>query len=413
MPGGVNSPVRAYNAVGGVPPVISRGRGAMIEDIDGNEYIDMVCSWGPLILGHCHPVIIEALQEALGNGTSFGAPTENETKLARLIAESAPSVESVRLVNSGTEACMSAARLARGYTKRDGIIKFNGCYHGHGDSFLIKAGSGAMTLGAPSSPGVTRGAAKDTLLAEYNNIASVEQVFEKNPDTVAALIVEPVAGNMGCIPPEPGFLEGLKELCAKNRALLIFDEVITGFRLGLGGAQELYGISPDLTTFGKIIGHGLPVGAYGGPDEIMRRLSPEGPVYQAGTLSGNPLAVAAGLAALKVLKEENPYPRLEALAERLNKGIRANIDDLGLDLCLNSAGSMSCLFFNSGPVTNMEHASSSDTKRFARYFAEMLARGVYLAPSAFETAFLSTAHTEEMVDKIVEANRGALEAAFA
>jgi len=411
IPGGVNSPVRAFSAVGGNPPVIRKGSGALIEDVDGNTYIDLVSSWGPLILGHCHPAIINALRETLDLGTSFGAPTENEATLAKLIVDLVPSVEKVRLVNSGTEAAMSAVRLARGYTKRDKIIKFSGCYHGHSDFFLIQAGSGAMTLGTPSSPGVTEGAARDTLCARFNDVDSVKALFSENRDRIAAVIVEPIAGNMGCIPPNPGFLAELKALCSSEGALLIFDEVITGFRVALGGAQALYHVLPDLSIFGKVIGGGLPVGAYGGPAEIMNHIAPDGPVYQAGTLSGNPLAVAAGLAALTELKESNPYPKLEALGARLEQGIRANAESLGLNLWCTRVGSMSCLFFNPGPITDYESAAQSDTKRFARYFSEMMAQGIYLAPSQFETAFLSAAHTEEMVEKIIAANKKALEAA--
>jgi glutamate-1-semialdehyde 2,1-aminomutase len=408
MPGGVNSPVRAYTSVGGEPPVILKGAGAVLTDADGNTFIDLVSSWGPLILGHCHPAVIRAIEEAAGRGTSFGAPTENEARLARRMVEQIPSLEKVRLVNSGTEAAMSAVRLARGFTGRDGLIKFIGCYHGHGDAFLIQAGSGAMTLGVPSSPGVTKGAARDTLCAVFNDLDSVEDLFKARPDDVAALIVEPIAGNMGCIPPEPGFLEGLRELCTRFGALLIFDEVITGFRVGPGGAQKLYGLDPDLTILGKIIGGGLPVGAYGGKAEIMRCMAPEGPVYQAGTLSGNPLAVAAGLAALDVLIEEDPYPRLESLAARLEKGIQANIDALAIPMTWHRVGTMMCLFFHEGPVKDFEGASGSDTERFARYFHGMLERGFYLPPSQFETFFLSTAHTPEMIDLIVEANRETL-----
>ncbi|MFH2000599.1 MAG: glutamate-1-semialdehyde 2,1-aminomutase [Planctomycetota bacterium] len=412
IPGGVNSPVRAFPAVGGNPPVIHRGDGAIIEDIDGNRFIDLVGSWGPLILGHRPPAVIEALHEVLDRGTSFGAPTENEVALARLIADMVPSIEKVRLVNSGTEAAMSAVRLARGYTKRDKFIKFSGCYHGHSDCFLIQAGSGAMTLGTPSSPGVTQGAARDTLCARYNDLDSVKALFNENPDQAAAVIVEPIAGNMGLIPPAPGFLGGLKKLCSQEGALLIFDEVITGFRVAAGGAQALYNVLPDLSIFGKVIGGGLPVGAYGGSAKIMDHIAPVGPVYQAGTLSGNPLAVAAGLAALTVLLETDPYPRLEALGARLEQGIRTNAKALGLKLFCTRVGSMSCLFFNEGPITDYESAARSDTKRFARYFSAMMEQGIYLAPSQFETAFLSTAHTGEMVDKIIAANRKALEAAF-
>jgi len=412
IPGGVNSPVRAYSAVGGEPPVIASGEGAIIEDVDGNRFIDMVSSWGPLILGHCNPAVIQAVSNAMKKGTSFGAPTEQEALLARRIVETIPSLEKVRLVNSGTEAAMSAIRLARGYTGRDGIIKFNGCYHGHSDFFLIKAGSGAMTLGAPSSPGVTKGAAKDTLCAEFNNLESVAKIFAEKPDSIAALIVEPIAGNMGCIPPVDGFLQGLKVLCEKHGALLIFDEVITGFRVAQGGAQELYNIDPDLSIFGKIIGHGLPVGAYGGKAKFMDQVAPDGPVYQAGTLSGNPLAVAAGLAALNELSKDNVYAHLEKMGAYLEEGLRSNIKALGVDLFMTRVGSMSCLFFTEGPVIDHESAAASDIKRFGKYFTEMLKQGVYLAPSQFETAFLNIAHTEEMADKIIDANKNALKAVY-
>ncbi|MHC4944349.1 MAG: glutamate-1-semialdehyde 2,1-aminomutase [Planctomycetota bacterium] len=412
IPGGVNSPVRAFGSVGGNPPVIQSGKGAILTDIDGNEYIDLVGSWGPLILGHGHPAVIEAVRDALDRGTSFGAPTEMEAELARLIVEIVPSVDRVRLVNSGTEAAMSAVRLARGCTRRDGIIKFSGCYHGHSDSFLIQAGSGAMTLGVPSSPGVTEGAARDTYLARYNDLDSVNRIFKENPERVATVIVEPVAGNMGCIPPAPGFLEGLRSTCDREGSLLIFDEVITGFRVALGGAQDRYNVTPDLSVFGKIIGGGLPVGAYGGSEQIMSHIAPEGPVYQAGTLSGNPLAVAAGFAALNVLKEEDPYNRLEAMGACLEEGFRTNLERLGLELFCTRVGSMSCLFFDNGPVKDFLSALESDTIRFANYFRSMLEQGIYIAPSQFETAFLSTAHTDEMVDRIVEANFNALEKAY-
>ena len=410
MPGGVNSPVRAFTAVGGTPPVIVSAEGAFLRDADGNEYLDLVGSWGPLILGHGHPAVKEAVRNALERGTSFGAPTEGEALLARRLVEAVPSLERVRLVNSGTEAAMSAVRLARGYTGRDGIVKFEGCYHGHGDCFLIQAGSGALTLGAPSSPGVTRGAAKDTFLARYNDLGSVKALFQEHPGRVAAVIVEPVAGNMGCIPPEAGFLEGLRSLCTEEGALLVFDEVITGFRVAPGGAQARFGVTPDLTVLGKIIGGGLPVGAYGGRAEIMARLAPEGPVYQAGTLSGNPLAVAAGLAAVEALSAEPPYDRLEALGARLEAGLRKHMEAAPFPLAFNRVGSMATLFFGEDPVRDLASASACDTQRFARYFHEMLDRGIYLPPSPFETFFLSAAHTKEMVDRVVEAAGGALQA---
>ncbi len=410
IPGGVNSPVRAFKSVNLNPVFIERAKGAEIIDIDGNRYIDFVASWGPLIFGHAHDCILTAINEAAQKGTSYGAPTQYETEMAELIVEMIPSVEKVRMVNSGTEATMSAIRLARGYTKREKIIKFVGNYHGHGDSFLIKAGSGAITLGIPDSPGVTKGNAQDTLLADYNNLDSVKQLFEQEKDEIAAVIVEPVAGNMGVVPPATGFLEGLRELCSSNGALLIFDEVITGFRLAKGGTQEYYGVTPDLTTLGKIIGGGLPVGAYGGKKEIMDQLAPEGPVYQAGTLSGNPLAMAAGATMLKMIKETADfYPELERKAKKLEGGIRKNLAETGVNAVLNRVGSMMTLFFTEEQqVTTFSEAMSCDTTKYATYFKQSLESGIYLAPSQFECLFVSYAHTDDDIDTIIEANKKAL-----
>jgi glutamate-1-semialdehyde 2,1-aminomutase len=411
IPGGVNSPVRAFRAVGGNPVFIREGKGAVVTDEDGKEYIDCLCSWGPLILGHAHPRILEAIAKAAAKGTSFGMPTAAEVEMAETIAGIVPSVEMVRLVNSGTEATMSAVRLARAATGRRTIIKFEGCYHGHGDSFLVKAGSGAATLGVPSSPGVPPALAALTLNATYNDLKSVEQLFDENKNEIAAVIVEPVAGNMGVVLPEPGFLAGLKDLTSRNGALLIFDEVITGFRLGLGGAQGAFGVAPDLSTFGKIIGGGLPVGAYGGSKEIMRLLAPSGPVYQAGTLSGNPLAVAAGLETLKILKEENPYPELEARADRLYAGLKQIASVLRLPAQFNHTASMGTVFFTGDPVRDWPTASKSDTERYAVFFREMLRGGVYLAPAQYEAGFISTAHTDAHIGRILEAAEGAFKAA--
>jgi glutamate-1-semialdehyde 2,1-aminomutase len=403
-PGGVNSPVRAFGSVGGTPRFIQSASGARLTDVDGEEYIDYVGSWGPMILGHDHPEVREALTRALARGTSFGAPSPGEVELAEMVVGMVPGVDRVRFVNSGTEATMSALRLARAATGRDGVIKFRGGYHGHADPFLVEAGSGAATLGVPSSPGVTEGAARDTLVAEYNDVASVRTLLEANAGTVAAIIVEPVAGNMGCVPPRDGFLEALRGLCDEHGALLIFDEVMTGFRLAPGGAQELYGVVPDLTTLGKVIGGGLPVGAFGGRESLMRRVAPEGPVYQAGTLSGNPLAMAAGLATVGHLRE-NPdvYTTLERLGARLEAGYRRTLDGRHGSLSWNRVGSMATLFFSAGPVTGWESAGGADRDRFARYFHGMLERGIYLPPSPFEAAFISSAHTEADIDRTVDA----------
>ena len=412
IPGGVNSPVRAFGAVGGDPVFIAAASGSHIRDVDGKDYLDFVGSWGPMILGHADPAVLAAVQEALEKGTSYGAPTEGETELARVIASRIPGVEMVRLVNSGTEATMSALRLARAHTGRRRFIKFEGCYHGHADAFLIQAGSGATTLGVPDSPGVPEAVVADTLLAPFNDLKAVRSLFAAHTGEVAAVIVEPVAGNMGCIPPEPGFLEGLREITTAEGALLIMDEVMTGFRVAPGGAQERYGVTGDLSTLGKIIGGGLPVGAYGGAAGVMEKVAPAGPVYQAGTLSGNPLAVAAGLATLRRLGEAGVYDRIEALGERLERGVRMEIEAAGHPLCFQRVGSMFCLYFQPGPVRNYADALKSDTQAFARYFREMLQLGVYLAPSQFEAGFLSLAHTESDIDFFLEAAKDALSAAL-
>ena len=409
IPGGVNSPVRAFRAVGGNPLFIKSAKGAYVYDEDGNEYIELINSWGPMILGHSHPIIEEAVKEALPRSTSYGAPTEREIEIAELITQMVPSVEKVRMVNSGTEAAMSAARLARGYTGRDKLIKFEGCYHGHGDSFLIAAGSGAMTAGIPNSPGVTQGTAQDTLIATYNDIDSVARLVESNPGNVAAIMIEPVAGNMGCVLPQEGFLPALRTLCDEHGILLIFDEVMTGFRLAPGGAQERYGVTPDMTALGKIIGGGLPVGAYGGKTEVMDYISPVGPVYQAGTLSGNPIAMAAGLAMLRYLHEHpEVYEQVNRATEKIVAGFQENLEKLGLHYTINHVGSMFSLFFTEQPVTDFASASMSDTKLFGRYFQEMLRRGIYLAPSQFEALFVSNVMTGELVEKVVRANEEAL-----
>lgn len=410
IPGGVNSPVRAFRSVGGTPIFIQSAHGPYIVDADGREYIDFVCSWGPMILGHAYPTVIEAIIKTAARGTSFGACTEAETELAEAIVECLPSVEKVRLVCSGTEATMSAVRLARGFTKREKIIKFRGCYHGHGDSFLIEAGSGAMTFGNPSSPGVTRGTAYDTLLADYNDLESVHTLFQEYPDEIGAIIVEPVAGNMGVVPPEPGFLQGLRDLCDGSHTLLIFDEVISGFRLGLAGAQGFYGVSPDLTTMGKIIGGGLPLAAYGGRKDIMDLLSPIGPVYQAGTLAGNPVATAAGLAVLKELRKPDFYTNLNRRAEEWEKGIRTAFENCPVPFCINRVGSLMTVFFTPGPVRDYSSALTADTKIYAKFFHELLNRGVYTAPSQFEASFLSSAHDDKVMEGSLEAIKSSLQA---
>jgi glutamate-1-semialdehyde 2,1-aminomutase len=388
LPGGVNSPVRAFNAVGGQPFFVDRAEGPYVWDADGNRYIDYVCSWGPLILGHSPPDVVEAVISAARKGTSFGAPHEGEITLAQEVCRMMPSVELVRMVNSGTEATMSAVRLARGFTGRSKIVKFEGCYHGHADAFLIKAGSGAATFGVPNSPGVTESTVSDTLIAAYNDLETVAEQFEAHGDDIAAVIVEPVAGNMGCVPPADGFLEGLRDLCDKYEALLVFDEVITGFRVARGGAQERFGVKADLTTLGKVLGGGLPVGAYGGRADIMEKISPVGPVYQAGTLSGNPLAMAAGLATLRRLNDDPA---------------------VGVPLTVNRVGSMLGFFFNEGPVDSYEAVTASDSNRFVIFFNALLNNGVSIAPSAFESLFVSDAHTDEVLDLTATALRIAFE----
>lgn len=402
IPGGVNSPVRAGQAVGIDPPFISKANGCVIWDVDGNEYIDYVCSWGPMILGHAHPEIVNALEERVKLGTSYGAPTELEVEMADIIVEMVPSIEMVRMVNSGTEATMSAIRLARGYTGREKIIKFDGCYHGHADSLLVSAGSGLATLGIPGSPGVPQDLARHTISLPFNNLENVSQAFNKFGPEIAAVIVEPIPGNMGVINPDQAFLKGLRELTNEYGALLIFDEVISGFRVAIGGAQELYDIMPDLTCLGKIIGGGLPVGAYGGKKEIMTRMAPQGNVYQAGTLSGNPLAMAAGLTTLKILKEKSPYDDLEKKGDMLFSGLKRVAEAAGVNVVINRVGSMGSLFFTDEPVTDFETAKASDENQFKRYFRSMLDQGIYLAPSPYEAAFLSTAHSEETVRKTIE-----------
>jgi glutamate-1-semialdehyde 2,1-aminomutase len=403
LPGGVDSPVRAFKSVGGDPPFIRRGFGARVWDEDDNVYLDYVASWGPLLLGHAHPRIVEAVAEAARDGTSFGAPTAREVVLAELVCEAFPSIEMVRFVNSGTEATMTAVRLARAFTGRDKIIKFDGCYHGHADGLLVKAGSGVLTLGAPDSPGVPAAAAAQTLSATFNDPESVRAAFQRYPDEIAAVIVEPVAGNMGVLPPEPGFLEGLRSVTQEHGALLIFDEVITGFRLAYGGAQELYRIRADLTCLGKIIGGGLPVGAYGGRREIMELIAPIGPVYQAGTLAGNPLAMAAGIAMLQELRQSQPYAQLENSAAYVSAGLQEAAERAGVPVVANRVGSMMTLFFADQPVFDYASAKRADTTRYGTYFRAMLERGIYLAPSQFEAAFVSTAHERSDLDATITA----------
>ena len=401
IPGGVNSPVRAFTSVGGTPPFIKKAEGAFIWDEDGNRYIDYVGTWGPAILGHAHPEVISAVQQVVMDGTSFGAPTEKEIILAEMIIDRVPGCDMVRLVNSGTEATMSAIRLARGITGRDKIIKFDGCYHGHGDSFLIAAGSGALTLGKPNSPGVTKGTANDTLIAQFNEIESVSDLFDKFSEDIAAVIVEPVNGNTGCIPPQNDFLDDLKKLCNKEGSLLIFDEVMTGFRVAKGGAAELYNVTPDLFTFGKVIGGGLPIGAYGGKEEYMAQIAPSGPVYQAGTLSGNPVAVTAGIETLKLLNDE-AYEKLEQSGAYLQNAIQSIINENALPLFQQRVGSMFCLYFHCGPIANTKDVASCDFDGFNRYFHSLLERGVYIAPSQYETGFISLAHSKSILDETIE-----------
>jgi len=401
IPGGVNSPVRSFRAVGGTPPFIARGQGAKVWDVDGNEYLDYLGSWGPLVLGHSHPAVVDVLKKTAEGGTSFGAPVEQEVELAKLICNNLPSVDSVRLVSSGTEACMSAIRLARAFTGRDKIVKFAGCYHGHADGLLVKAGSGALTHGVPTSAGVPESYASETLVADYNDMESVEKFFLANPAAIAAIIIEPVAGNMGVVPPSQGFLEALRRITQDNGALLIFDEVITGFRVGLNGAQGLFGVNPDITTMGKIIGGGLPVGAYGGRKDIMEMVAPLGPMYQAGTLSGNPLAVGAGIATLEELQKPGTFERLDTLAQRLTDGITAAFQNAEIPSTVNRVGSMFTGFFNTGPVAGLANAEDSDTEMYGRYFHAMQEQGIYIAPSQFEAGFVSTAHTEADIDTTI------------
>jgi len=409
IPGGVNSPVRAFKSVGGDPLFIERGAGSKFYDADRNEFIDYIGSWGPHLFGHNPPFIKEALLKAIESGTSFGAPTELEIKMAEIITELVPSVEKVRMVNSGTEATMSAIRAARGYTGKDKFIKFEGCYHGHADYFLIKAGSGALTLGVPTSPGVTNGNAADTLVADYNDIESVKKLVAENKNEIAAIIIEPIAGNMGVVKANDKFIKELKNICGEEKIVLIFDEVMTGFRVAAGGAQEVLGITPDLTTFGKIIGGGLPVGAFGGKTDIMDMIAPSGPVYQAGTLSGNPLAMAAGYAALNHINENKKiYNELEEKSSYLEKGMKKNLNEIGKNYAMNRVGSMSCMFFKEGEVENFNDAVNSDTELYGKYFHQMLKRGIYLAPAQFEAMFISTAHSTEDLDKTIAAHQSSL-----
>ena len=410
IPGGVNSPVRAFRSVGADPLFIKKAAGCKIYDADDNEFTDFVGSWGPMILGHCQPTVAAAVKAAVDNGSSFGAPTELEVILAEMVVAAVPSVEMVRMVSSGTEATMSAIRLARGFTGRDKILKFSGCYHGHADSLLVKAGSGAATFGVPDSPGVPGDFAKHTLTAEYNSIPSVKKLLAENSGQIACIIVEPIAGNMGTVPPREGFLEGLRSLCTEEGIVLIFDEVMTGFRVAYGGAQELYGVTPDMTTLGKIIGGGLPVGAFGGKKEIMQILSPAGGVYQAGTLSGNPLAMTAGIETLKLLKRDGFYRELEEKSAQISAGIAQAAKDAGYPIYSTRVGSMFCAFFTRGEVHDWTTAAACDTAAFARYFLAMLEEGIYLAPSQFETAFVSIAHTDADIEKTTAAARKAFKA---
>lgn len=401
LPGGVNSPVRAFKGVGGTPLFIARAEGAYLYDVDGNKYIDYVGSWGPMIVGHAHPQVVEAVNTAVANGTSYGAPTEVEVELARMVVAAVPSIEMVRFVNSGTEATMSALRLARAFTKRDKFIKFEGCYHGHADMLLVKAGSGVTTLGLPDSPGVPQETVAHTLVAEFNNLDSVKQFYEKYSEQIAAVIVEPVGGNMGVAPPQPGFLEGLRDLTNSHGSLLIFDEVMTGFRVAYGGAQSLFDIRPDLSCLGKVIGGGFPVGAYGGRKDIMEHVAPVGQVYQAGTLSGNPVAMTAGVETLKILQQPGSYERLNSQSQRLADGIKKAASAADVPCFQTRVGSMSCVFFTDKNVTDFRSAKTSDVEKYGRYFHAMLGGGVYLAPSQFEATFVSLAHSEEDIDRTV------------
>ncbi len=402
IPGGVNSPVRACKSVGCDPLFISKASGSSIFDVDGNEYIDFVSSWGPMIMGHAHPEILDAVQQAAVNGTSFGAPTPAEIELASLVVDSVPSIEKVRFVSSGTEATMSAVRLARGYTGRKKVVKFDGCYHGHSDSFLVKAGSGVITLGIPGSPGVPDDIVKNTISIPYNDVDTLTKTLTEQGDDIACIIVEPVGGNMGCVPPADGFLQALRDLTAEHGVVLIFDEVITGFRLAYGGAQEYYNVTPDLTCLGKIIGGGLPVGAYGGKREIMDHIAPDGPVYQAGTLSGNPLAMAAGIATLKLLGRDGFYDELNAKAADFAAMLERAAVSAGIDVTLNRVGSLMTGFFTTEPVTDFDSAMKSDTDKYGTHYRQMLSQGIYLAPSQFEAAFVSAAHTREQLEKAAE-----------
>ena len=410
IPGGVNSPVRAFRSVGGTPLFFKSAKGSILTDVDGKNYIDFIGSWGPMILGHCHKPIVETLKKATDNTTSFGAPTELEADIAELICEMVPAVEKVRMTNSGTEACMSAIRIARGYTNKEKFIKFEGNYHGHADAFLIKAGSGAITLGVPNSPGVTKGTAQDTLLAPYNDLSVVKKIIEDNPNQIAAIILEPVAGNMGCIPPKKGFLEGLRSLCNEHNIVLIFDEVMTGFRLSKGGASEYFGVTPDMVTLGKIIGGGLPVGAFGGKKEIMDMVAPVGPVYQAGTLSGNPLAMGCGYTLLKELNENpNIYSQLEEKTAYFEQELRRVFENKNLRYTINRVGSMISFHFDVDEVNNFDDACNANADLFKTLFHGVLKRGVYFAPSAFESLFLSTTHTKELIDTTIVAIEETLE----
>ena len=411
MPGGVNSPVRAFNAVGGDPLFIKRAKGSRIIDVDNNEFIDYVSSWGPLIFGHAHPEIVNAISRQAELGSSYGASTELEIQLAEKVVQAVPSIELVRMVSSGTEAVMSALRLARGITGRDKILKFEGCYHGHSDSLLVKAGSGLVSLGIPECPGIVSSLAEKTLNRPYNNIAKVRELFENEGKQIAAVIVEPIGGNMGVVPPKPGFLEALREITQKAGTLLIFDEVITGFRVSLGGAQKLYGVTPDITCLGKIIGGGLPVGAYGGSRQVMDHISPVGSIYQAGTLSGNPLAMAAGNVMLDLLSREGVYESLEQKSARLCQGLKQNVEDLGIQAQFTRVGSMFSMFFTAQAIVDFETVKSCDTDLFKRYFNGLLGEGVYIAPSQFEAGFMSAVHTDEEIDLTIEASRKALNSA--
>lgn len=410
LSGGVNSPVRAFKAVGGSPVFMNEASGARIRDIDGNEYIDFVGSWGPMVVGHAHPEVVSMLQTLVARGTSFGTPTELETELGRRVVDMVPSIERVRFVNSGTEATMTAIRLARAVTERPKIIKFTGCYHGHSDSLLANAGSGVMTFGIPSSPGVTEGTVADTITVPYNSLSAVSEIFAEVGDQVAAVILEPIAGNMGVIPPAIDFLRGLRDITSQHGALLIFDEVISGFRVAPGGAQELYGVTPDLTCLGKVVGGGLPVGAFGGRKDLMDHLAPNGPVYQAGTLSGNPLAMGAGIATLEILSKPGTYQQLEQLGQQMENGLCAAADSAGVPISVNRVGSMMTGFFQGGPVTNFDTAATSNTDRYGAYHQKMIESGIYLAPSQFEATFVSLAHTEADIAAAGEAATAALKA---